>query len=57
MNAEEATYANSIGATILAAYWTDTDFDPAERAFYYVRVIESRDPSFGRCEKATALSA
>ena len=40
VNIAEATYANTIGEPTLAAVWTDPDFDPDERAFYYVRVIE-----------------
>jgi hypothetical protein len=40
----DATYANSIGADQLVAAWTDSDFDPIERAFYYVRVIEIPTP-------------
>jgi hypothetical protein len=35
-----ATYTNDIGAAVLAAHWRDPDFDPDQRAFYYVRVIE-----------------
>lgn len=37
---ETGGYSNSIGAPTLAALWTDPKFDPAERAFYYVRVLE-----------------
>jgi len=44
VNVESATYTNSIGAADLAAVWTDPDFDPKERAFYYVRVIEIPKP-------------
>ncbi len=29
---------------MLDAYWRDPDFDPAERAFYYVRVLEIPTP-------------
>ena len=39
-----ATFANTIGAPFLAAHWRDPDFDPAERAFYYVRVLEIPTP-------------
>jgi len=44
VNVEEATYTNSIGDPFLQAYWKDPDFDPAERAFYYVRVLEIPTP-------------
>ena len=40
----DASYTNTIGAPFLATFWTDPDFDPTERAFYYVRVIEIPTP-------------
>jgi hypothetical protein len=39
-----ASYTNEIGDPELAAVWTDPDFDPGLRAFYYVRVIEIPTP-------------
>ena len=39
-----ATYTNSIGDPYLAAYWNDPNFDPKQRAFYYVRVLEIPTP-------------
>jgi hypothetical protein len=39
-----ATWTNTIGAPELGAVWTDPEFNPAERAFYYARVIEIPTP-------------
>jgi Protein of unknown function (DUF3604) len=44
VNVEEASYTNAIGAPFLQAFWTDPEFDPSERAFYYVRVLEIPTP-------------
>jgi len=40
----KASFTNAIGAPVLEAYWRDPDFDPKERAFYYVRVLEIPTP-------------
>ena len=39
-----ATWRNTIGAPELIAVWRDPDFNPAQRAFYYGRVIEIPTP-------------
>ena len=44
VNVEKATYTNTIGAALFSSYWTDPNFDPAENAFYYVRVLEIPTP-------------
>jgi len=44
VNRESATYRNDIGSVALSAQWTDPDFDPAIRSYYYVRVLEIPTP-------------
>ncbi len=39
-----ATWTNTIGDPELSAVWTDPDFDPSLRAFYYARAIEIPTP-------------
>lgn len=41
---EQASYLNSIGSVQLTAVWTDQEFDPERRAFYYIRVLEIPTP-------------
>ncbi|BFM14455.1 DUF3604 domain-containing protein [Maricurvus nonylphenolicus] len=47
VNLETAQYDNSIGAPELTTRWQDPDFDPAQRAFYYVRVLQIPTPRHG----------
>jgi len=44
VDAKTATYTNSIGDALMLAYWKDPAFDPKQRAFYYIRVLEIPTP-------------
>jgi len=41
---ESATYANSIGAPQLSVLWQDPEFNAAQAAFYYARVLQIPTP-------------
>ena len=41
VNLADCSLAGGAGAAELSAAWTDPEFDPALRAFYYVRVLEN----------------
>jgi hypothetical protein len=44
VDVEKATWKNTIGSPELISTWTDPDFDAAQPAFYYARVIEIPTP-------------
>ena len=44
VDVKTATYTNSIGDALMLAYWKDPAFDPKQRAFYYIRVLEIPTP-------------
>jgi len=44
VNSKTATWSNSIGTAQLSTVWRDPQFDPAQDAFYYVRVLEIPTP-------------
>ena len=46
VNTMAATYTNSIGAPSLATVWTDPEFNPQQRASYYVRVLQIPTPTW-----------
>jgi hypothetical protein len=47
-----ARFTNTIGEALLMGYWRDPDFDPDQRAFYYVRVLEIPTPTWLAYDKA-----
>lgn len=44
VDVDKVTYENSIGTSEMQAVWADPEFDPGQRAFYYMRVIEIPTP-------------
>jgi hypothetical protein len=46
VNVADASYLNTIGDAELRAVWTDPDFNPNHRAFYYARVLEIPTPTW-----------
>ena len=46
VNVADASYSNTIGDPLLTAFWQDPDFDPQQKAFYYLRVLEIPKPSW-----------
>ena len=44
VDVKNANWTNTIGAAELGTVWTDPDFDPKQRAFYYTRVLEIPTP-------------
>jgi len=54
VDVKTATFTDAIGAAQLATGWTDPDFKPGERAFYYARVLEVPTPRWNTYDAVRA---
>ena len=52
VNIKKATYTNDIDDSQLSVVWTDPDFDPKQKAVYYVRVLEIPTPRWSTYDSA-----
>jgi len=52
VNEKDATYKNTIGDAQLTATWTDPDFDAAQHAVYYARVLQIPTPRWSTYDAA-----
>ena len=50
VDARIANCTNTIGSSELGTVWSDPDFDPNQKAFYYARVIEIPTPRWSTIE-------
>jgi len=52
VNGADATYTNTIGDVQLSVAWTDPDFNPAQPALYYARVLQIPTPRWSTYDAA-----
>lgn len=54
VDVKTATFTDGIGSGELAGHWTDPDFDPAEHAYYYARVLQVPTPRWSTYDAVRA---
>ena len=54
VDVKTAKYTNDIGDSQLSVVWTDPDFDPKQKAVYYVRVLEIPTPRWSTYDSVSS---